>query len=64
MSCAAQSSISIKQTNFCASLSLSVDRALELYYDVAVKISPTLVETSWHITAKQQNINLELHSLS
>ena len=28
MSCAAQSSISIKQTNFCASLSLSVDRAL------------------------------------
>ena len=30
MPCAAQSSISIKQTNFCASLSLSIDRALVL----------------------------------
>ena len=35
MSCAAQSSISIKQTNFCASLSLSVDRALEFGEELA-----------------------------
>ena len=31
----------------------------ELYYDVTVKFSPVLIETSGQITAKQQNIKLE-----
>ena len=38
----------------------SCTKLLELYYDVTVKFPPTLIETSGQITAKQQNIKLEL----
>ena len=37
---------------------------LEHHYDVTVKFSPTLKVTFRQITAKQQNIKLELASLS
>ena len=33
---------------------------IELYYDVTVIFSPILVEMSGQITAKQQNMKLEL----
>ena len=39
-------------------------KVFELYYDITVKFSPVLVETCGQITAKQQNIKLELASLS
>ena len=42
----------------------SCTKLLKLYYDVTVEFSSNLTETSWQITAKQQNIKLELASLS
>ena len=39
-------------------------KLLELYYDVTVKFSPILKQTFGQIRAKQQNIKLELASLS
>ena len=41
----------------------SCTKLLELYYDITVKFSPILVETSGQVTVKQQNIKLELASL-
>ena len=38
-------------------------KLLGLYYDITVKFSPILVETSGQVKAKQQNIKLELASL-
>ena len=38
----------------------SCTKLLECYYDVTVDFSPILIETSVQITAKQQNIKLEL----
>ena len=38
-------------------------KLLELYYEVTGKFSPILKETFGQITAKQQNVKLELASL-